>query len=96
MNPQKVQNHFQNLRDVRNHKAKDNSCNGISGEDRHSDCKADVRHGKKNACYYGKSIVSRIKNCPHAKFAACKTPIMIPLISMTNRYAADIVKTIER
>ena len=73
MNSQKVQNHFQNLRDIQNHKAENNSCNGIPGEDRHGNCKTDVRHHKKNACYYGKSIVTRIKHCPHAKFAACKS-----------------------
>lgn len=72
MNFQKSQNHFQNFRYIRNHKAENNACNCIPGVDRHRKRKADVRHCKKNACDYGKSIVAGIRNCPHTKSAACK------------------------
>ena len=72
LNSQKSQNHLQNFRDIGNRKADNNACNCISGVDRCGKRKADVRHHKKNARNNGKSIVTRIRNGPHAKFAACK------------------------
>ena len=72
MNSQKSQNHFQDFGDIWNRKAENNACICIPGVDRHCKCKADVRHHKKNSCYYGKSIVTRIRNCPYTKSAACK------------------------
>ena len=96
MNSQKSQNRFQNFRNIWNQKAENNACYCVPGIDRHCKRKADVRNYKKNACYYRKNIVTGIRNPPMPNLLPAKTPIIILPISITNTYAADTVKTMER
>lgn len=80
MNSHKSKDYFQNLRDIWDHKAENDSCNYISGKDCHGNCKADIRDHKKNAYQDGEGIITRIRNGPHTKSAACKN---------SHDYAAD-------
>ena len=93
---QKTKDHLQDLRDIGNNKPKHKACNCVSGEDCHRNYETDVCNHKKNARCDGKSIVTGVKDCPHAKSVVCIHPITMPLISITNKYAADIVKAMER